>query len=368
MRAAPACCSRSAASCCCSRAISRSVAFSPAWRSVTSSCSAVIVPSCASRVTASCTCARGTRSSDLALPCAPWVVACTDVAYPPSETATCTARFTEPEMSVTRSERLSPTTTARFGVLGTASAPGCRVRVAAPCASRCSRTADVCPCGDGRVKTTAAATAAATGTATTSARRHVKRRGGAGASAAIRRMRSRTCGGASTRAARSSATRSRCDMEGLLELLERAVQARGAVGGGDSEDAGRGTGIEVEKDAERDHLALARRQPRERRLEVGRQALGEAEVDRLGRRRELLAAEAAALRPEVVERDRPRHLAEPRARRPACGVEPVPEPERALERHRRQLLGREAVPREPREVSVDVVEVRLRRLLERHLG
>src|SRR4029079_13771313 len=106
--------------------------------------------------------------------------------------------------------------------------------------------------------------AAATGTATTSARRHVNRFGGVGASAATRRTRSRTSGGAVTRTLRSSATRSRCDMERLLELLERPVQARGAVGGGDAEDPRRGARVEIKQDAKRDDLTLARAQPRER--------------------------------------------------------------------------------------------------------
>ena len=63
-------------------------------------------------------------------------------------------------------------------------------------------------------------------------------------------------GGFDMRAARSSATRSRCDMECLLEFLQRAVQAGRAVGGGDAEDARGGPCVEIEQDAERDDLAL----------------------------------------------------------------------------------------------------------------
>src|SRR6476646_9650013 len=183
-----------------------------------------------------------------------------------------------------------------------------------------SRTA-VWSCLVGRVKTIVAATAAAIGTATTIARRQVMRRRGAGAAAAISRTRSRTSDGASTCAARSSATRSRCDMECLLEFLQRPIQARGAVGGGDAEDAGGCAGVEIEQDPERDDLTLACGQARESRLEVGGQSLGEAEVDCLGWGGELLAPGAAPFGAEVVERDGARDLAEPGANRPAIGVE-----------------------------------------------
>ena len=98
-------------------------------------------------------------------------------------------------------------------------------------------------------------------------------------------------------------------------------------------------GVDVEDDAQRDHLALAGRERGERRLEVGREALGEALVDALVRRGELLAPRAAALGAEVVERDGARDLAEPGLRRAARGVEAVPEPQRPLERGSRQVLG-----------------------------
>ena len=52
---------------------------------------------------------------------------------------------------------------------------------------------------------------------------------------------------------------------------------------------------------------------------------------------------------------------------PAVGVEAVPEPQRALERDGGEILGGEPVRREPRQVAVHVVEVRLRGLLKRHL-
>src|SRR5581483_12392284 len=91
----------------------------------------------------------------------------------------------------------------------------------------------------GRRTTTAAASAAASGTATATARRRVTRRGAGADRAATDRTRSRRSGGAASRASRSWATRSGCDMELLLELLEGAAQAGRAVGGRDAEDAGR---------------------------------------------------------------------------------------------------------------------------------
>src|SRR2546429_9787912 len=113
-----------------------------------------------------------------------------------------------------------------------------------------------------------AANAAATGSATTSARRHVNRRLGVVSAAAIRRTRSRSSSGAVMRAPRSSAVRSRCDMKSLLELLERPVQARRAIGGRDAQDVGGGGGVGIEDDAEGDELAPARRGGGGRGLEV----------------------------------------------------------------------------------------------------
>src|SRR5689334_15126365 len=176
-----------------------------------------------------------------------------------------------------------------------------------------------------------AATAAATGSATTSARRHVKRRGGGESATAMRRTRSRTSSGAVMRDARSSAARSRCDIECLLELLERAVEARRDVGGGDAEHARRGRRVEVEHDAQRDDLALARGEDSQRCLQVCGEPFGEALLVALGHGGELLSPCAATLGAKVVERRRARDLEEPRARRAALRVEAVPEPERALE-------------------------------------
>ena len=77
--------------------------------------------------------------------------------------------------------------------------------------------------------------------------------------------------------------------------------------------------VDVEHDAQRDHLALAGGERGERRLEVGREAFGEALVDPLGHGGELLAARAPPLGAEVVERDGARDLAEPGLRRAARG-------------------------------------------------
>src|SRR4051795_4428484 len=171
-----------------------------------------------------------------------------------------------------------------------------------------------------RVATTAATIASAAPRATTSPRRHESRRGGCGARSAITRTRSRTSRGAVGRASRSSVMRSGCDMDCLLELLERAVEARRAVGGGDAEHIRGGPGVEVEDDAQRDHLALAGREPEHPALELRREAFGDALVDPLRHGGELLAARAASLRAKVVERDRARDLAEPGPLRPALRV------------------------------------------------
>src|SRR3954452_21061334 len=224
-------------------------------------------------------------------------------------------------------------------------------------------------CEDGCVSTTAAAIAAAAGSATTTARRQVNRRGRAVWSpAATRRTCSRTSAGAVGRAARSSATRSRCDIESLLELLQRAVQARRAVCGRDAEDARGGRRVEVEHDAQRDDLALAGGEDGERRLQIGREPFGEALLEALRDGGELLALRTPALASEVVERDRARHLAEPGPGGAAARVEPVPEPQRALERLACEILGGGTVAREPGEVPVHGVEGRLGCLRERHPG
>ena len=119
-------------------------------------------------------------------------------------------------------------------------------------------------------------------------------------------------------------------------------------------------GVEVEHDAQRDHLALAGGQSAASAASSsGERPSAKRSSNALVRRGELLAPRAAALGAEVVERDGARDLAEPGPRRAARGVEAVPEPQRALERLAGQVLGDAAVAGEPGEVAVDVVEVRL---------
>src|SRR5947209_8315816 len=387
-------CARSVASVCCRRAISRFVALMPACRSCRSTCSPVIVPSAERRATASCTCWRGIFSVRSAVPLFACVEACTEMGKPPSDVAMRSARLTAAETAVglaTRSERAASYCTRRprggtganaFGSPAVdPAAPTCAwsagVRAGAPSLSSLSSARSgvvtTTPCTtrcwwSGRVKTIAAAIAAATGRVTTSARRQVNFRGGAVSAAAIRRTCSRTSSGAVTRDARSSAARSRCDTEGLLELLERAVEARGDVGRRDAEDARGAVRVHVEHDAQRDDLALAGVQRTESGLQVGGEPFGEALLVTLGHGGELLAPRAPPLRAEVVERGRARDLEEPGAGRAALGVEAVPEPQRALERLAREVGGRGAVAREPGQVAVHVVQVLLCRLREGHLA
>ena len=119
--------------------------------------------------------------------------------------------------------------------------------------------------------------------------------------------------------------------------------------------------VEVEQDAERDHLALAGGERAQGGFEVGREPFDEALLDPVVLGGELLAPRAPALGAEVVERDRARDLAEPGAGGAAVRVEAVPEPQRPLERLAGEVVGGGAVAGEPGEVAVDVVEVRPRR-------
>ncbi len=149
------------------------------------------------------------------------------------------------------------------------------------------------------MSTIAAPIAAATGTASTRARRHVNvGRLRVVSAAAISRTRARSSGGAPMRAPRSSATRSRCDMESLLEFRERPVEARRAVRGRDPEHAGGRSCIEVEQDAECDDLALAGRERSESGLEVGREPFDEALLDPVLLARRAVPAACAGARSE----------------------------------------------------------------------
>src|SRR5215207_2633631 len=101
--------------------------------------------------------------------------------------------------------------------------------------------------------------ATVTGAATTSTRRRERvRRGRGGGVAAIRVTRSRSSTGALGVSSHSAVARSG-DKSGphfLLELLERAGEPRRAGRCGDAEDAGGLLRVELEDDAQRDHLAL----------------------------------------------------------------------------------------------------------------
>src|SRR5579872_5139538 len=250
---------------------------------------------------------------------------------------------------------------------GIAGAAFCKAlpTAAEPCAMNGSGPTSRAWWAAGRVNTTPAATEAPTTTAATRARCQVTswRRGGV-ACAATRRTRSRSSGGATGRASRSVRARSGRDIECLRELLQRAVQARRAVGGRDAEHACCGGGVELEHDPQRDHLALAGGQVPQRRLDLGREPFRERLVVAFRHGRKLLAAHAAPFGAEVIERDGARDLTEPRARRSPPLVEAVPQPQGALERLSGQVFGDEAVAGEPGEVPVNVVEVPLSRLRE----
>src|SRR3954454_24778663 len=100
------------------------------------------------------------------------------------------------------------------------------------------------------------------------------RRGGAEPAAAIARMRSRSSGGAVGRVWRRWDTSSGdMGVQLLLELGEGAGEPRRAGGGADAEHARRRRTVEVDDDPERDQLALGRRQPTERGVERGGEAL-----------------------------------------------------------------------------------------------
>src|SRR4051812_1110327 len=194
------------------------------------------------------------------------------------------------------------------------------------------------------------------------------RRGGAEPAAAIARTRSRSSGGASGRAWRRWDTSSGdMGVQLLLELREGAGEPRRACGRADAEHARRGRPVEVDDDAERDQLALGRRQPSECAVERGGEALGEARLLGLRQlaRERVLAADASSLGPEMVERDRAGELAEPGPGAAAGLVEAVPEADGALEGLGGQILREAAVAGQVGEVAVDVVQVLRRGLLER---
>ena len=180
---------------------------------------------------------------------------------------------------------------------------------------------------------TAAATArpAAAGSASSSRRRprsRSRREGSAagGADASVSTwsaQRLARAAGACRAARRRSRSRSSL-VHPLLESLQRPAQPRRDGRGADPEHARGGVPVELEHDPQREHLALAGRERRERGLELGRQALGERLLDALVECRRLLAPSPPRLGAEPVERRRPRDPEQPRARAPSARVEPRP--------------------------------------------
>ena len=258
----------------------RSAARSRSW---TSTCSPVIVPSAESREIASWMCARGIRRVRSATACLLLRRGVDGRGEAAERRRDAQSALDAVRDAVRRLDtgatgtRRSATTRPGAGAGASASrVAGANDFEAAPlCAWACACSST----GAGRRRrllgawarrtTTAATIAANAGTATTRVRRQVKRRGGDGAAATIWRTCSRTCAGAAMRAPCSSATRSRCDMEGLLELLECAVEPRGAVRGRDAEHARCGRRVDVEHDAQRDHLTLAGGQGADGCFELG---------------------------------------------------------------------------------------------------
>ena len=105
----------------------------------------------------------------------------------------------------------------------------------------------------------------------------------------------RSPAGASRAARRRSRSRSSL-VHPLLESLERPAQPRRDGRGADPEHARGGVTVELEHDPQREHLALAGRERRERGLELGREALGERLLDALVECRRLLAPSPSAPR------------------------------------------------------------------------
>src|SRR3989304_5524260 len=113
----------------------------------------------------------------------------------------------------------------------------------------------------------------------------------------------------------------------LLEFLEGPGEPGRNVGGGDAEHARGLVAVEVEEDAQRNHLALAVREGAQCRLELGREPLAKARVGAVLARRGLLAPPPPLLGAEPVERGRARDLAEPRTGAPGPRGDGGPEAE-----------------------------------------
>src|SRR5207247_6457342 len=123
-------------------------------------------------------------------------------------------------------------------------------------------------------------------------------------------------------------------------LRQRTVQPRRAGRRADPEETCSDVAVQPEQDPQRDHLALAGGQARERALEPRREPAAEhlLVLDRFAHGIEILPPAAPLLGAEVVERAGAGDLAEPRLRARALRVEPLPRAERLLEGLGRQVL------------------------------
>ena len=118
-----------------------------------------------------------------------------------------------------------------------------------------------------------------------------------------------------------------------------------------------GRPVELEQNAERDHLTLGCGEQAERRLERTRP---EGEILRLGKVAGVafLPAAASLLGAKVVEGGRPRDAAEPGSRGSSARVESAPDAKSLLEGLAGQVFRDGAVAGEEEEVAMDRVELR----------
>src|SRR6185295_4979646 len=154
----------------------------------------------------------------------------------------------------------------------------------------------------------------------------------------------RTCSRTGSGAAVGSARRSRTSSSNsrskstsvagivhqLLESFQRSAQASRAGGGADPEHAGGGRPVELQEDAEGDHLTLGCREEAERCLE---RTWPKGEILRLGKvvGVALLPPAASFLGAKVVEGGRPCDPAEPGSRGASARVESAPHTKSLLE-------------------------------------
>ena len=202
-----------------------------------------------------------------------------------------------------------------------------------------SRAAELSTCGpepeSSRPTTPAvpSSTTAVAGTATSAKRRSEMRDRRAngegrctGSAAAIARTRSRSVSVATGRVA-CSAVISSAEVivpHLLFEFLERPAEPGRHGRRADAEHAGGLVAVELDHDAEDEHLALAGAEGCERQLELGREPFDELGLLRLGLGGGLLAPVAPGLGPEPVERGRAGDPEQPRAGAAAAWVEPRP--------------------------------------------